>query len=74
MNKQTINENGIWIRMLSKMRAYCSMFYIFSTFNIPDEGPFLCLVCQMCQIFGIFERADESALKGSVFEMGTTPN
>ena len=51
MNKKTINGNGIWIRTLSKMRAYCSMFYNFSTFITPNEDPFLCL---MCQIFGIW--------------------
>lgn len=45
MNKKTINGNGIFIRTLSKMRAYCSMFYNFSTFSIPDEVLFLCLVC-----------------------------
>ena len=62
MNKKTINKNDIFIRMLSKMRMYCSMFYNFSTFSILDEGLFLCLVCQMCQIFGIgtFERLDET--------------
>ena len=54
MNKKTINGNDIWIRTLSKMRAYYSMFYNFSTFSTPDEGPFLCLVCQICQIFGIW--------------------
>ena len=53
MNKKPINRNSIFIRTLSKMRACCSMFYNFSTFSIPDEDLFLCLVCQMCQIFGI---------------------
>ena len=54
MNKKTINKNDIFIHTLSKMKAYCSMFYNFSTFSIPNEGLFLCLVCQMCQIFGIW--------------------
>ena len=54
MNKKTINGNGIFIRMLSKMRAYYSMFHNFNIFNTFDEGLFLCLMCQMCQIFGIW--------------------
>ena len=33
MNKKTINGNGIFIHTLSKMRAYCSMFYNFNTFK-----------------------------------------
>ena len=51
--KKTINGNGIFIRTFSKMRMYCSMFYNFSTFSILDEGLFLYLICQMCQIFDI---------------------
>ena len=51
MNKKTINKNGIFIRTLSKMRAYCNMFHNFSIFSTLGEGLFLYLVCQMCQIF-----------------------
>ena len=42
MNKKLINRNRIFIRTLSKMRAYCSMCYNFSTFSISDEDLFLC--------------------------------
>ena len=52
-NKKTLNKNSIPIRMLSYLRAYCSMSQNFETFSTPDEGLFLCLMCQMCQIFGI---------------------
>ena len=40
MNKKTINRNGIWTCTLSKMIAYCSMFYNLSTFSTLDKGPF----------------------------------
>ena len=53
-NKKILNQNGIAIRMLSYLRAYCSMSQNFETFSTADEGLFLCLVCQMCQIFGIW--------------------
>ena len=62
MNKKTINGNGIWIRTLSKMRAYCSMFYNFSTFITPS----FCVWCAKYLAFGTFERADENALSPSV--------
>ena len=53
MNKIIINVNGILVCTLSYLRAYCSMSQNFETFNTPNEGPFLCLVCQMFQIFDI---------------------
>ena len=52
-NKKTLNKNSIPIRMLSYLRAYCSMSQNFETFSILVEGLFLCLMCQICQIFGI---------------------
>ena len=52
-NKKILNQNGIDVHTLSNMRAYCSMFQNFETFSTVDEGLFLCLVCQMCQIFDI---------------------
>ena len=52
-NKKTLNKNSIPIRMLSYLRAYCSMSQNFEAFSTPDKGLFLCLMCQMCQIFGI---------------------
>ena len=52
-NKKTLNKNSIPIRMLSYLRAYYSMSQNFETFSTPDEGLFLCLMCQICQIFGI---------------------
>ena len=51
--KKTLNKNSIPIRMLSYLRAYRSMSQNFETFSTPDKGLFLCLMCQMCQIFGI---------------------
>ena len=53
-NKKVLNQNGMAVRMLSYLRAYCSMSQNFETFSTADEGLFLCLVCQMCQIFGIW--------------------
>ena len=53
-NKKTLNQNGIAVHTLSYLRVYCSMSQNFETFNTADEGQFLCLVCQMCQIFGIW--------------------
>ena len=53
-NKKTLNQKGIVVRTLSYLRAYCSMSQNFETFNTVDKGLFLCLVCQMCQIFGIW--------------------
>ena len=53
-NKKILNTYGISVRTLSYLRAYCSMSQNFETFSTPDEGLFLCLVCQMCQIFGIW--------------------
>ena len=65
MNKKPINRNSIFIRTLSKMRAYCSMFYKFSTFSILDAD-FFCVWCVKCVkylAFDTFERPDDSALK-----------
>ena len=53
-NKKTLNKNGIAVHTLSYSRAYCSMSQNFKTFNTANEGLFLCLVCQMYQIFGIW--------------------
>ena len=44
----------IVVRTLSYLRAYCSMSHNFETFHTSYEGLFLYLVCQMCQIFGIW--------------------
>ena len=52
-NKKTLNKNSIPIRTLSYLRAYCSMSQNFETFSTLDKSPVLCLMCQMCQIFGI---------------------
>ena len=61
MNKIIINRNGIFIRTLSKMRAYYSMSHNFGTYNTPDDALFL--------VFGVpnakylaFGTPDENAL------------
>ena len=41
MNKIIINVNGIFIRTLSKMRAYYSMSHNFSTYSTPNDTLFL---------------------------------
>ena len=41
MNKKIINGNDIFIRMLSKMRVYCSMSHNFSTFSTAHDALFL---------------------------------
>ena len=48
-NKKLLNLNSISVRTLSN-----NMSQNFETFSTPDESPILCLVCQMCQIFGIW--------------------
>ena len=53
-NKKTLNKNSIPIRTLSYLRAHYSMSQNFKTFSTPYESPFLCLMCQMCQIFDIW--------------------
>ena len=49
MNKKIINADGILVRTVSKMRAYCNMSHNFSTFNTPHDALFL--VCQMPNIW-----------------------
>ena len=41
MNKKIINADGILVRTVSRMRAYCSMSHNFSTFNTPHDALFL---------------------------------
>ena len=47
-NKIILDQNGIVVRTLSYLRAYCSMSQNFETFSTADEDLFLCLVCQIC--------------------------
>ena len=55
MNKKIINADGILVRTVSRMRAYCSMSHNFSTFNTPHDALFLVfgVLNVKCQIFGI---------------------
>ena len=62
MNKLIINVNGIPVHTMPKMRAYCNMSQIFSTFSTPHDALFL--------VFGVsnakylaFGTPDENALK-----------
>ena len=60
-NKKVLNQNGMAVRMLSYLRAYCSMSQNFETFSTPDEGLF-CVWCAKCAkylAFGTFERVGE---------------
>ena len=54
MNKKIINHMPLFVRTMTKLRGYCSMLQKFDTFSTSNKAPFLCLVCQMCQIFGIW--------------------
>ena len=47
-NKIIFDQNGIVVRTLSYLRAYCSTSQNFETFSTTDEDLFLCLVCQIC--------------------------
>ena len=61
MNKIIINVNGIPVRTVPKMKVYCSMSQIFSTYSTPHDALFL--------VFGVsnaknlaFDTPDENAL------------
>ena len=54
MNKKIINHMPLFVRTMTKLRGYCNMLQKFDTFSTSNKAPFLCLVCQMCQIFGIW--------------------
>ena len=66
MNKIIINVNGIPIYTVPKMKAYCSMSQIFSTYSTPHDALFL--------VFGVsnakylaFDTPDENVLYDVTF-------
>ena len=62
MNKKIINENDIFIRTLSKMRAYCSMSHNFSIFSTPHDALFFMFGVSNAKYLA-FGTSDENALK-----------
>ena len=61
MNKIIINVNGILVRTVLKMRAYCSMSQNFSTFSTPHDALFLVFSVSNAKYLA-FDTSDENAL------------
>ena len=61
MNKIIINVNGIFVRTVLKMRAYCSMSQNFSTFSTPHDALFLVFSVSNAKYL-VFGTSDENAL------------
>ena len=53
-NKKIIKTYATVVRIVANLWGYCSHVAKIIRFGTSDKGGFLCLVCQMCQIFGIW--------------------